>query len=102
MPLLLTSLRDDRVLGVLDLAGCAASSFDGLDDLHRLRIRNFAEDDVLAVQPTGDDGGDEKLRSVANRNRDVSESSIAQERNAELTCWDQRSPSTRDQEWCAS
>ncbi len=77
MPLLLTSLRDDGVLGVLDLAGCAASSFDGLDDLHRLRIRNFAEDDVLAVQPTGDNGGDEKLRSVANRNGDVSESLIA-------------------------
>lgn len=59
----MASLRDDRVL-VLDLAGRAASSLDGLDNLHRLRIRDFAEDDVLTVQPAGDNGGDEKLRSV--------------------------------------
>ena len=51
-PLDRTSLRDDRFLvGVLALARLAAGSLNGLDNLHSLLIRDFAKDDVLAVQP---------------------------------------------------
>ena len=62
----LTGIPDDGLRAILDLARLAASSLDGLDHLQRLTIRDFAKDDVLAVQPTGDNGGDEKLGSVAN------------------------------------
>ena len=102
MPLLLTSLGDDRVLGVLNFSGTAASSLDSLDDLHRLLVRDFAKDDVLAVQPAGDNGGDEKLRSVADGIGKVSKGKMARQGNAKLTCWGQRSPWTRDLEWYAS
>lgn len=36
-------------------------------------ICDFAEDDVLAVQPGGNNGRDEKLRSVAGWNGSISE-----------------------------
>ena len=62
----LTGLGDGGILGVADLARLAARSLDGLDDPHRLVIRDFAKDDVLAVQPGGNNGGDEELRSVAS------------------------------------
>ena len=47
------------------LAGLTAQGLDLLDDLEGVGVSNLAEDDVLAVQPRGDDGGDEELRSVA-------------------------------------
>ena len=65
----LTGLGDGGVLGVGDLARLAAGCLDGLDDLQRLTIRDFAKDHVLAVQPIGDNGGDEELRSVADESR---------------------------------
>jgi hypothetical protein len=51
---------------VLDRAAAAATGLDGLDDLVRLdiAIRNAAEDDVLAIEPRGDDSGDEELGAV--------------------------------------
>jgi hypothetical protein len=54
-------------LPVLDRAAAATTGLDGLDNLVRLdiAIRNAAEDDVLAVEPRGDDGGDEELGAVA-------------------------------------
>ena len=60
----LASLRD----GSCGCAGAAwfAGTLDGFDDLHRLIICNFAKDDVFAVQPLSHNGGDEKLRPVAN------------------------------------
>lgn len=54
-------------VAVLDGTSVATASLDGLDDPHRLGIAigHGAEDDVLVVEPAGDDGGDEKLGSVA-------------------------------------
>jgi len=49
---------------VLNLARARASCLELLHDLQRLSISNFTEDDVLAVEPRGDDGGDEELRAV--------------------------------------
>jgi len=65
--LLLAGLDDGGGFLVLDGAGVAAAGLDGLDDALRLDIivGNLAEDDVLAVQPGGNDGGDEELRAVA-------------------------------------
>jgi hypothetical protein len=65
--LLLTGLDDGRGVLVLDRARVAAASLDGPDDALGLGIviGDLAEDDVLAVQPGGDDGGDEELGAVA-------------------------------------
>lgn len=67
MHLLLAAGRDDGRLLVLDGARVGAASLDGLDDADRLgvAVRHLAEDDVLAVEPRGDDGGDEELGAVA-------------------------------------
>ena len=58
-----------RALLVLGGAAAAADGLDGLDDLVRLDIAvgDAAEDDVLAVKPRGDNGGDEELGAVAMR-----------------------------------
>jgi hypothetical protein len=61
----LARLDDGWLLGVVDLAGAGAGGLDGADDVHGLVVSNLAEDDVLAVQPAGDDGGDEELGAVA-------------------------------------
>ena len=52
---------------VLDGAGRATASLDGLDDADGGGVTrdNLAEDDVATVQPAGDDGGDEELGAVA-------------------------------------
>ena len=52
-------------LAVFDLAGIATGGFDGFHNVERLLVRDFAEDDVLTVEPAGDDGGDEELGSIA-------------------------------------
>lgn len=56
-----------RVALVLDGARLATASLDGLDDAHGLDVTlgDSAEDDVTAVEPRGDDGGDEELGAVA-------------------------------------
>ena len=41
------------------------SSLQALDNPHRLLIGDLAENDVLAIEPRGDDSGDEELRAVA-------------------------------------
>ena len=48
----------------------AAGSFDGFHNAERLFVCDFAEDDVLAVEPAGDNGGNEELGSIAGRKRD--------------------------------
>lgn len=66
--LCLTSGSDGRgSLPVLDGTAAAAAGLNGLDDLVRLDIavRDAAEDDVLAIEPRGDDSGDEELGAVA-------------------------------------
>ena len=52
-------------LAVFDLAGIAAGGFNGFHNLERLLVCDFAEDNVLAVEPAGDDSGNEELGSIA-------------------------------------
>ena len=54
---------------MLDGAGGATASLDGLDDADRGDITgdDLAENDVTAVEPASDDGGDEELGAVAAR-----------------------------------
>ena len=76
-PLLIRPVTNTHLLGpalddrrravlVLDVARTRAAGLDALDDGHRLgvAIGDFAEDDVPAVEPGGDDGGDEELAAV--------------------------------------
>lgn len=55
---------DGGRLAVLDLAGVAASGLDRLDNPEGLLVSNLTEDDVLAIEPRGDDGSDEELGAV--------------------------------------
>lgn len=48
-----------------DSAGAAANSFNLLDDLVGVIVSDLTENNVLAVQPRGHNGGDEELRTVA-------------------------------------
>ena len=61
----LTAVDDGGLDGRADGAGGGAESLDLLHDLHGLGIGNLTEDDVLAIEPRGDDGGDEELGAVA-------------------------------------
>ncbi len=46
---------------ICDLPGAAAGGLNGFDNLQRCVVRNLAEDDMLAVEPAGDDSRDEEL-----------------------------------------
>lgn len=52
---------------MLDSTRVAADGLDGTHDLHRLDVTSgdAAEDDVLAVEPRGNDGRHEELGAVA-------------------------------------
>lgn len=50
----------DGVVGAV--AAVLGGVFDLVDNVHALE--DFAEDDVAAVEPRGEDGGDEELRAV--------------------------------------
>lgn len=63
----LSRLDNGWLLGVVDLAGTGASGLNSLDNVHGLLVSNLTEDDVLAIQPGGDDGGDEELGAVARK-----------------------------------
>lgn len=65
--LLGTTVDDGGLESCADLTTARAKGLEFLDDLHAVLISNFAEDDVLAIEPRGDNGGDEELRSVAAR-----------------------------------
>ena len=54
-------------LVVGDLATSTASSLQGLDNIHGLRIGNLAEDDVPVIEPFRLSRGDEELGTVAIR-----------------------------------
>jgi hypothetical protein len=60
-----TGFDNGRLLVVIDLTAAAASGLKSLDDHQRLLVSNLTEDDVLAIEPAGDNGGDEELRAVA-------------------------------------
>lgn len=61
----LARLDNGWLLGEVNLAGAGASGLESPDNVHGLLISNLAEDDVLAIQPGGDNGGDEELGAVA-------------------------------------
>lgn len=51
-------------MAVLNLAAVAACGLDRLDNPEGVLVGDLAEDDVLTIQPRGDDGGDEELGAV--------------------------------------
>jgi len=59
-----TGLDDGRALAVLDGTAAGANSLKSLDNVERLLVGNLAEDDVAAVEPGGDNSGDEELGAV--------------------------------------
>lgn len=65
-----TALDDSGALAVLDGTALGAGSLKSLDDVQRLLVGNLAEDDVAAVEPRGNDGGDEELGAVAAKESD--------------------------------
>lgn len=93
-----TGVDDGGLEAGLDLTGAGTNSLELADNLHAVVIGNLAEDDVLAIEPAGDDGGDEELRAVA-ASLSVSEKELGDK--SRLTCWDQRWPWRGDQAWCA-
>jgi hypothetical protein len=48
-----------------DLSTARSGSLESLDNVEGLVISDLTEDNVLAIEPAGDDGGDEELRAVA-------------------------------------
>ena len=58
---------DDGRVGLAGGPALRAARLDGAHDAVRVHvaIRHLAEDDVLAVEPAGDHGGDEELGAVA-------------------------------------
>jgi hypothetical protein len=60
-----TALDDGGALAVADGAGLGAGGLERLDDVEGVGVGDLAEDDVAAVEPRGDNGGDEELRAVA-------------------------------------
>ena len=60
----LAAISDDAGLE-RSVRGVGAGGLDGLNDVHALD--DLAKDDVLAIEPAGDDGGDEELGINVNR-----------------------------------
>lgn len=63
-----TTVNDGGFELQLDLSGTATSGLELLDDLHAGFICNLSEDNMFAIEPGGDDCGDEELGAVAARN----------------------------------
>ncbi len=66
----MTDLQDARLdnggfLVILDLAAAAAGSLKSPNNIQGLLVSNFAEDDVLAIEPAGYHSGNEELGAVA-------------------------------------
>lgn len=56
--------NNGRTLVVLNRATLGTGGFKSLNDVQGLLVSNLAEDDVTAVEPRGDNGGDEELGTV--------------------------------------
>ena len=56
----LASTCDGWKFTVIDFASFATRRLDGLDDFHGLVVCDLTKDDVLAVEPTCNDSGDEE------------------------------------------
>jgi hypothetical protein len=67
--LLATAADDGGLDAGADRAGGAAESLDGLNDGHGLVVSDLTENDVLAIEPRGDNGGDEELGAVAKKGK---------------------------------
>jgi hypothetical protein len=67
--LLSTTVDNGRLELQLDLTSTRTGLLKVLDDLHAFLIRNLTKDNMFAVQPGSDDGGDEELRAIAKNNR---------------------------------
>lgn len=66
--LLAAAVDDGGLDGRDDSSGVVTGLLESENGLQGLLISNLAEDDVLAIEPAGDDGGDEELRAVAGEN----------------------------------
>ena len=62
--LVATAVDDGGLDSGAEGAGGGTESLDLLDNVHGLGISDLAEDDVLAIEPRGDNGGDEELGAV--------------------------------------
>ena len=60
-----TTINDGGLEVELHLSGTTASALEILHNFQGILICNLAKDDVLAIEPGGDDGGDEELRAIA-------------------------------------
>lgn len=65
--LVATAVDDGGLDSGADGAGGGTERLDLLDDVHGLSVSDLAEDDVLAIEPRGDNGGDEELGAVAGK-----------------------------------
>ena len=82
---------------VLDGARVGTTSLNGADNFVRLLVAgdDFTEDDVLAIQPRGDDGGDEELGAIAGEGGNISSMiELHQCHVYQLTCSGRRWPWT--------
>lgn len=61
----LTTVNDGGLDVRAESSRVAAKGLNLLDNIHGLRIGNLAEDNVLAIEPGGHNGGDEELGAVA-------------------------------------
>jgi hypothetical protein len=61
----LSRLDNSGLLAVHDLTIAVAGSLESIDNSHRRIVSDLAKDDVLAIEPAGDYGGDEELGAVA-------------------------------------
>ena len=60
-----TALDDGGLLGVLDGTAAGSGGLKGLDNAQALVVGNLAKDNVAAIEPRGNNSGDEELRTVA-------------------------------------
>jgi len=64
-----SAIDDSRLLVVWDGSKFSAGGFDSFNVFLRLFVGNLTEDDVTAVKPGRNDGGDEELGAVRVRAR---------------------------------
>jgi hypothetical protein len=62
-----TAIDDGGLDFRADLSTARAKCLEFGNNFHALSIGNLTEDDMLAIEPRSDDGGDEELRAVAVR-----------------------------------
>lgn len=105
--LVATAVDDGGLDSGADGAGGGTESLDLLDNVQGLSISDLAEDDVLAIEPRGDNGGDEELGAVAGKKKGMFSMALYVDQpgykseTLRLTCWGQRWPWTEDQGGCA-